>query len=348
MITAPMDVERVKGAEWQAWSKSKKRRFLLRAVRYWRRKGFPYYALTKDQIAHELELLIRYDAERCVRGRTIIASMVGLRLANYFHPQMWHVRCTRYDSPYETFKVDAKLTAAIEKALTIWPDRYGASASSLRRILRSFSNTVGVHNFRPTVAKAIVNRFTPENGTIIDFSAGYGGRLLGALVLNRNYVGIDPSKEQVGGLRKMISECKDHLDYIRSATILCGPAEHLLSQLPPKEADLVFSSPPYFNVERYRPRTNQSYFLYRTLSQWLEQFLGPVTMQAARVLKRGGHLVINIANRPYPLSNWVKNNAPPSLRLVCEYKMKLSRFPFKRSARSTPFKSEPILVFRRT
>ena len=156
-----MDVERVKGAEWHAWSKSKKRRFLIRAVKYWRRKGFPYYKLTNDQIARELDLLVRYDAERCMRGRAIIASMVGLRLANYFHPQMWHVRCRGYNSPYETFKVDTKLLAAIEKALIIWPDRYSASAGSLRRILRSFSNTVGVHNFRPTVSKAIVNRFTP-------------------------------------------------------------------------------------------------------------------------------------------------------------------------------------------
>ena len=342
-----MEVEHVKGAEWQAWSKSKKRKFLLRAVRYWRRQGFPYYHLTKDQIARELELLVRYEAERCMRGRTIIASTVGLRLANYFHPQMWHVRCTRYDSPYDTFEVDMKLAAAIEKALTIWPDRYGAGASSLRRILRSFSNTVGVHNFRPTVAKAIVNRYTPEHGTIVDFSAGYGGRLLGALVLNRDYIGIDPSKEQVQGLRAIISECKDHLNYTRSATILCGPAERLLTRMPPKHADLLFSSPPYFNVERYRPTTNQSYFLYRTLDQWLDRFLGPVITQAARVLKKGGYFVINIANRPYPLSTWVRNNVPPALELVCEYKMKLSKFPFKRSASSTPFKSEPILVFRR-
>ena len=36
-------------------------------------------------------------------------------------------------------------------------------------------------NFRPMNAKAIWERFAPENGVVFDSSAGFGGRLLGAL-----------------------------------------------------------------------------------------------------------------------------------------------------------------------
>src|SRR5208337_4695254 len=131
----------------------------------------------------------------------IIANTVGLRLVNSFHPQMWHVHCTRYRSPFETFCDDHALYRAIRKALIIWPDRYGANGSSLRRILKSFSNTVAVSNFRPTAAMGVLHRYSAPDGNVLDFAAGYGGRLAAALVMNRNYMGIDAGVAQVQGLK---------------------------------------------------------------------------------------------------------------------------------------------------
>jgi len=42
-------------------------------------------------------------------------------------------------------------------------------------------------NFLPIRAKAIYERFCPENGYVYDYSAGFGGRMLGALSSKNNY-----------------------------------------------------------------------------------------------------------------------------------------------------------------
>src|SRR5262249_43379772 len=157
--------------------------------------------------------------------------------------QMWSVRVSRYLSPYDVFKSDALLRAAIRRSWSIWPDRCGANAATLRRILKTFPGTASVSNFRPTVARSVISHFSSEKSTVIDFSAGYGGRLLGALSINRRYIGIEPCSAQVAGLRRMV----DALRPFRSpgnAEILQGCAEDLMSELPRGCADLVFSSPP--------------------------------------------------------------------------------------------------------
>ena len=73
----------------------------------------------------------------------------------------------------------------------------------LRRMLSSYTNVKRVSNFRPTVAKAIYERYSPENGTVLDPCAGFGGRLLGCLTLSRHYVGYEPNRNQYCGLKQM-------------------------------------------------------------------------------------------------------------------------------------------------
>ena len=132
---------------------------------------------------------------------------------------------------------DARLAGAIRRALTIWPDRFGANSSSLGHILKSFSNTVGVSNFRPTVAAALIQRYTPSGGRVLDFAAGYGGRLLGAQITGRTYYGIDPSFSQVRGLTKMVRACQKIGD-APPAIIRRNAAETILPQLRPATSTL--------------------------------------------------------------------------------------------------------------
>lgn len=289
-----------------AWSRRRREAFVEEAVRYWRSRGFPYYALTEEEICRELTWLKAYNAGRVFVGDEIIASNLGLRLANYFHPQMWHVRCTCYLSPFETFSNDAKLAGAIRRALTIWPDRFGANGSSLRRILKSFSNTVGVSNFRPTVAAAIVQRYTPPGGRVLDFAAGYGGRLLGAQITGRVYYGIDPSVSQVKGLTRMVTACSI-AGGTPHAVIRRGAAETLLPRLRPASFDLVFSSPPYFDREKYGTESEQSFLRYPTIEEWRERFLRRVIDETARLAA----MTLAMARRNFLLTKicWRKRNS---------------------------------------
>jgi hypothetical protein len=89
-------------------------------------------------------------------------------------------------------------------------------------------------------------RFSDDQDIVVDFSAGYGGRMLGALSMARHYIGIEPCGSQISGLRSM-------LDGLRreggesSTEVLPGCAEDVMPLLPKGTAGLVFSSPPYFN-----------------------------------------------------------------------------------------------------
>jgi SAM-dependent methyltransferase len=298
------------------------------------------------QVQREVNQLLAYDPKRIFIRNEITSSNLGLRLVNSFHPQMWHVRCTRYRSPFETFSDDIALGRAIKKALQIWPDRYGANGSSLRRMLKSFSNTVGVSNFRPTVAMGIVDRYSPPGGRVLDFAAGYGGRLAGALVTGRSYLGIDPGRRQVSGLRKLERRCR--VDGVsKDVQISCAAAEDYLPSVRSQSFDLVFSSPPYLDKERYGVESEQSYRRYPSRDEWIRNFLKPVIKQSARVLRRGGYLVLNVNDGVNGLAPIIRQFECTGMRVEAEWKMRLAMLPYKRSTPSKSYKFEPIITMRK-
>ena len=103
---------------------------------------------------------------------------------------------------------------------------------------------VSNNQFRPFVAKVVYNYFNKHMGgitTVLDFSAGWGGRMVGALSLDLDYIGIDPNislkKSYAGilGLLKPYNKGK--------ADLYFQYAENFdFSRL---KYDFVLTSPPY-------------------------------------------------------------------------------------------------------
>ena len=60
--------------------------------------------------------------------------------------------------------------------------------------------------------------------------------------------------------------------------------------------DLVFTSPPYFNVERYGEDETQSWVRYKEIDAWNEHFLHKSLEKIIPTLKKGGKMAINIAD----------------------------------------------------
>mgnify|MGYP003326451474 CR=1 FL=1 len=81
----------------------------------------------------------------------------------------------------------------------------------MRSMLRRYSGTQMVSNFRPTAAAALYDIFVDKNsplegteaGTVWDPSMGYGGRLLGAIAAGVNYIGTDPCIPTFKGLEQI-------------------------------------------------------------------------------------------------------------------------------------------------
>src|ERR1035438_4229394 len=134
----------LKGSAWRNLSKRGRDKVVEEAFRYWRAKGFPYYRISGLELTRDFNRVLNHDWERVCRDGQLISSNGGLRLANAYQPSMWKVRVSRYLSPMDVFRNDEFLRAAIGRAFLIWPTRYSANASSLRRMLKTFPGAAGV------------------------------------------------------------------------------------------------------------------------------------------------------------------------------------------------------------
>ena len=301
-----------------------------------------------EEIRYEYQRLTRVTKDRVLAGVDIRMQTAGLRLANYFHPQMWEVRVGRYRSPLACFLDDQVLRSLIRRALMVFPDRYSVNPSNMRRMLRTFNGTASVSNFRPTAAKAVYEYFSRPNDSVLDFSAGYGGRLLGCLPLARSYVGIDPCTAQVNGLRAMLAKLRSLLPTQSTAEIVHACAEDYITTLPSEHFALVFSSPPYFDRERYSLEVSQSYIRYPSYDQWLQHFLKPIIAEAARVLRPGGYFIINVADvNGLGLTKDAALLGSRYFAPVQEFRLRLANKPYLRRDQNSPHRYESILVFQK-
>jgi SAM-dependent methyltransferase len=249
----------------------------------------------------------------------------------------------------DVFRSDDLLRAAIRRAYTIWPDRYGANASCLRRMLRSFPSAASVSNYRPTTAKAIVEKYSPEASAILDFSAGYGGRMLGTLAAGRRYIGVEPNASQVRGCRRMQRAIGNVGFALPQATLIHGAAEESLPEMQSAVADLVFSSPPFFNWERYSQNKAQSFRRYPTYELWERRFLRPVLAECYRILRRKGMMAINVTNgNRLPTADVVSDAARQTGFAPLEVlAMVFPKTPYLHPRDGSATKRELIMLFRK-
>ena len=203
-------------------------------------------------------------------------TMHGLGLAWTYFPHMWGIQCNKMKTPLEVFNDDTLFMKAIIKRM-----RWGTyiSDSGIRKALKSFSGTQSVSNFRPSAAAAIYHHFLPaEGGVTWDMSSGFGGRLLGAMACNRvkKYIGTDPSTYTMDGLRGIEAEVLPMLTKLNSNRKLeielhkCGSEDYSPAT---GTLDLCFTSPPYFNCEKYSDEPTQSYKRFPSQNEWLNGFM---------------------------------------------------------------------------
>jgi len=342
-------VTSMRGRVWARYPARKRALIVDEIFRYWRMRGFPHYQITARQLIQEFARLAAKEWRAVFDGDDLRASNVGLRLANSFQPSMWKAKVNRYLSPMEIFNDDRLLRSAIERSLTIWPDRFGANASCLRRMLKSYPGAASVSNYRPMIARAVITKYTPPRGRVLDFSAGYGGRLLGALAAGRHYLGIEPNRDHVSGFRRMMRALASADFSLPQARILNGRAERELPKLAGAGYDLVFSSPPFFNWEHYSHESSQSFKRYPQYELWQSQFLSPVVSESYRILKRKGYLVLNVSNgNRLPSPDHVKELAGHTgFRFHSAGQMLFPKIPYLHPRDAGPLKSEWLLVFRK-
>jgi len=340
----------LRGSAWFRLSRKARSGAVEQAFEFWRSHGFPYYRLSPAHVRQDMRTLLEKDSRSVFDGKDLRTSNAGLRLANSFQPRIWSARVNRYLSPMQVFRDDNLLRKAVERSFTIWPDRFGANASCIRRMLRTFPGAASVSNYRPMIAKAVISKYCAEEGTVVDFAAGYGGRLLGAIAAHRRYIGIEPNRAQVMGFVRMSEAISAQGFELPKLKFLNGTAEKELRKLKPACADLVFSSPPFFDWEHYSHSRSQSFKRYRQYEVWLASFLAPAIVESYRILKTNGRLVLNVTNgkrlpTPEDVSK-IATQAGFGPRPTV-HEMVFPKVPYLHPRDTGPVKRELIMVFRK-
>ena len=338
-------IEDILARDLLALSEENKEQFIQRAFIYWREKGFPYRDMSEKEIAHNFGKIGNSQSSAIIAGKRVIGSTIGLDLANSFHPQIWHAaRWGHFKSPIDYFNDDDSLKKVLEKAIKLWPDRRCWSSYVIRSAFRIYSGG-RVSNFRPTVSKAIFEQFSTNGATVLDFCAGFGGRLLGALALQRHYIGIDPSERQIDANQQMYNAIQTYTKC--TAEFLKGCAEEIMPQMETSSVDMIFTSPPYFKQEKYNKELDQSYLRYKSYDDWKAKFLEQVIVESLRLLKTNGYFIINISNiRGYPLATDFEELAKKYFILRDIYELDMTSRPAHRKNSAT-YKSEPVYIFQK-
>ena len=311
---------------------------------YYRRNGFPHYTVREDEKHQHMRKIQRFDVDTIFKDNQIIQTMHGLRMAWTYFPHFWEVQCgTAMRTPMETFLDDEKFKSVIRKCWK-WCLHHTEGVVStfhenrLRQSLKIYTGTQAVSNFRPTAAKLIYEKFGGD--VIWDMSCGWGGRLIGFLASSRpKYIGTEPSSKTFEGLKKI----KKDFNYLTKSVELHKLGSEVFE--PEKESlDLCFTSPPYFDTEKYSDEETQSFKKYPTKEEWVNGFLRKTIKNCYDGLKGNKYMLINIANTSkykFIEEETVKISKELGFKQEQTIELTLS------SVMGAGYKYEPIFVFKK-
>lgn len=251
-----MDCDIPEGHFWKDYNDEQLSKLVDIIFSVYRQRGFPYYPRPTPS---EIEDLLKKASQKSwldlVEDKTIKQSMFGLSSAWSYFPHAWSVKCNKANTPHEVFTDDSLFKKAIRKRL-----KYGTyiSDSGIRKALKLASGGQSVSNFRPSAAAAIYDFF--GGGHVYDMSSGYGGRLLGAIISRsvKSYTGVDPCVATYEGLVSLAGDFKPNkkIELHNLGSEVFNPPEQMM--------DICFTSPHYFDTEKYSNEETQSYKKYPT------------------------------------------------------------------------------------
>ena len=204
-------------------------------------------------------------------------------LTDYFTESV-RVKCKfgNYLSPLEYWENNKK------KIIDQTKEKYKeVSIKNIREILNF--NTKLCNNFRITVCLTILNYFKPKKW--LDISAGWGDRLISAILYGIDkYVSSDPNLD----LHPLYKEIIDTLvPKEKRKNFIIYKNGFIESPIPINEKfDIVFSSPPFFTVEKYSNHDEDSITENPTKKKWIKNFFKPALIKAYNHLEKDGHLIL--------------------------------------------------------
>lgn len=154
------------------------------------------------------------------------------------------------------------------------------------RIFNFYFSSINV--FRPILAAELYKKYSAK--CVLDPTMGWGGRLIAAAALDIDYIGIDLNTELKRPYENMIKTIQPHT----KSKIQVFFEDALKMNYSKFKYDMVFTSPPYYNIEVYHNMTR-----YKTKEDWNTTFYRPLITETFKHLSRGGMYCLNVPAEIY-------------------------------------------------
>jgi hypothetical protein len=255
-----------------------------------------------EEIAHkinpitETKIITEYNKLTQMKCKGAINASSHIRLGNavvdYFTlVERLHTKANKNIDFYTFWEQRDKYKKVphIKKMLEFYKTRKIDEIRKFKYIYNLYFSSVTI--FKPVVAMETYCRVHAKR--VLDYTMGWGGRLVGACALNLEaYIGIDLNKhlkKPYQKLQKFLQErdTKTKMD-IRFQNALTVDYDKL-------DYDTVLTSPPYYDLEKYRGSENAP----DTKDKWFETFYKPIYEKTWKGLKSGGHYCLNVPQEIY-------------------------------------------------
>lgn len=311
-----------------------------------------YYALKNiDNLFCIGEWVNKFDYKYPYINKYINFSNIGNKSSDYFHQiERWKCDATGYPSPQKTWD-NERFRLTLFKALFSLKVKE-INPTVLRNII-SLRKYIAAQ-FRPSAAKMIYDYYRPEK--VLDLSMGWGDRIAGAYASEtvKRYVGIDPNGSLLKGYIEQIKHYRN-IDASKkiSYQLFYNRAENE-NLFIGEEFDMIFTSPPYYDKEKYDQSELQSYVRYKAFDSWMKDFLFKTIEIRTKNLKKGGLLIINISDiytrkKHYKICDGM-NDYIASTGLY-EYEgaigLRMPKRPMSKSSNSEGVFAEPMWIWRK-
>ena len=252
-----------------------------KSCRQWK-KGKGYIVHTDKRFSKKLNKQVQYTKYRKLRReqtQTQTMKYVGNKSTDYFFEMLR--KMTRlnggwshylgWNDPIQNEEIRKSCFSLYEKPLE------ECSVSQVGSVLNMRYSAAS--QFKPNVARFIYSQFPPIK-CILDPCSGWGGRCLGAMSLDLDYIGIDSNPD----LKEKYTEMSKLYPSNSKITFISGLAEEQdYSKL---DYDFVFTSPPYYSKEQYNGMKDYTYFN--------EEFFFPMVLNSYKNLPNNCWYGLNI------------------------------------------------------
>lgn len=169
-----------------------------------------------------------------------------------------------------------------------------------------------------------IQEHLPEGGKVyIDPCCGWGSRMIASAVLDLEYIGFDVNKELIPKLHELGKDIQTFKPDFSFKLYEQG-SQYYVPELV-NQADIIFTSPPYFNLELYPDNSLElEDSVHGDYELWVTKFVNPLMENLMKYAKKGTKVMINIKDfNEYPMvDDFIKAGKQVGLTFEDLYELK--------------------------